>query len=164
MHQSNSIKLENRDIPTSEWISNYLISHFSGLNEIDAWGEKSFFYNPEGLLKRGVYFCTLKEKDGDHDKASELNRANIFRVNFGVSKQTFLNIFHTLPKRPSKGNVIEGPYDFRELDVLTPHPVYGWMAWVSILNPSIQSWDKITELRAESYQITLKKYFNKKLS
>lgn len=163
MPQKNTdIKLENRDTPTSEWISNYLISHFSGLNKVDAWGEKSFFYNPEGLLKRGVYFCTLKEKDGNHDKASELNRDNIFRVNFAVSKQTFLNIFLTLPKRPSQGKVIDGPYDFRALDTLTPHPVYGWMAWVSILNPSIHSWEKIKELLAESYQITLKKYSNKK--
>lgn len=157
------MKLEKGDVLTLEWILDYLRSHFSGLNEIDAWGEKSFFYNPDRMLKRGVYFCTLKEKDGNNDKASGLNRDSIFRVNFGISKQTFLGIFHALPKRPSKGNVIDGSYNFKALDILTPHPVYGWMAWVSILNPSIHSWDKIQELLAEGYQITCKKYYNKKL-
>ena len=111
-------------------ISSYLTAHFYGLNIVNTWGEKSFFYNPDNLLKNGVYFCTLKQKDGDHDKASELNRDGVFRVNFGISKQTFLNIFHNLPKRPSKGNIIDGNYDFKAVNILTPHPVMvGWLGF-----------------------------------
>ncbi len=146
---------------TSNDISDFILSNFSEIKAVDAWGEKNFFYNPDNLLKRGVYFCTLKEKDGTNDKASELDRDNIFRINFGLSKKTFLETFHTLPKRPSKGNVIDVPYDFRTLDVLTPHPIYGWMAWVSILNPSHNSWKKIKELLDESYQIACDKYSSK---
>ena len=67
-------------------ISDFVVANFPGLNVVNAWGEKSFFYNPNNLLKRGVYFLTLKEKDGDNDKASVLDRENIFRINFGISK------------------------------------------------------------------------------
>ncbi|MDP2193846.1 MAG: DUF6194 family protein, partial [Alphaproteobacteria bacterium] len=100
-----------------------MIKNYSGLKMTHAWGETSLFYNPDNLLKRGVYFCTLKNKDGENDKASFLNRADVFRMNFGVSKKTFLSMFETLPKRPVKGGVIEGNYDFQKPDILTPHPV-----------------------------------------
>ena len=143
---------------TASSISNHILSNFDGLSLLDSWGEKSFFYNPNNLLPRGIYFCTIKEKDGANDKASDLNRDGIFRVNFGISKQTFLNRFHLLPKRPSKGNIIDGSYDFKALDVLTPHPIYGWMAWVSILNPSHDSWNNLQMLLAESYKICIEKY------
>ena len=139
-------------------ISDFVVANFPGLNVVNAWGEKSFFYNPNNLLKRGVYFLTLKEKDGDNDKASNLDRENIFRINFGISKKIFLQHFSTLPKRPAKGHSIEGPYDFQKLDTLTPHPVYGWMAWVSILNPSNNSFEMLEKLIKESYQIACDKY------
>lgn len=143
---------------TSNDISDFVVANFPGLNIVNAWGEKSFFYNPDNLLKRGVYFLTLKEKDGDNDKASSLDRENIFRINFGISKKTFLQHFSTLPKRPTKGHSIEGLYDFQKLDTLTPHPVYGWMAWVSILNPSNNSFEMLEKLIKESYQVACDTY------
>jgi len=139
-------------------ISDFVVANFPGLNVVNAWGEKSFFYNPDNLLKRGVYFLTLKEKDGDNDKASALDRENIFRINFGISKKTFSQHFSTLPKRPAKSHSIEGLYDFQKLNTLTPHPVYGWMAWVSILNPSNNSFEMLEKLIKESYQIACDKY------
>lgn len=142
-------------------VLNYLSEQYSGLRIIDAWGEISLFYNPNDLLKRGIYFCTLKNKDGEHDKASYLNRADVFRMNFGVSKKTFVNIFKVVPKRPVKGGVIDGNYDFQSLDILTPHPVYGWMSWVSILNPSNQSIEDMKYLVNESYQLVIEKYKRK---
>ena len=145
-----------------EDISIFILTRYDGLRVIDAWGEKSFFYNPDNLLKRGIYFCTLKDKDGDNDKASQLNRNGVYRLNFGISKQSFLNLFDSIPKRPAKGSCIKGEYLFTELDKLTPHPVYGWMSWVSILSPSNESWDKIEELLSESYVLVCKKYKAKK--
>ena len=158
---NSTVNLGSKSI-TEDWILNYLVSNFPGLNVIDTWGEKSLFYNPDKLLKRGIYFCTIKAKDGANDQASNLDRDDVFRINFGLSKTTFLSMFTELPKRTIKGGFIEGPYNFKTLDTLTPHPVYGWMAWVSILNPSISSWNKIEALLSESYQLCIKKY-NKKL-
>ena len=50
---------------------------------VESWGEKGIFYNPDHVLKRGVYILTVKEKDGDNDKGSDLRRENVYRVNMG---------------------------------------------------------------------------------
>lgn len=142
-------------------ISNYLLMTFEGLRLIDSWGETSFFYNPDNLGPRGTYFCTIKEKNGQNDKASALDRKGIFRFNFGISKSTFLELFSVIPKRPRKGEIIEGSYDFAELDCLTPHPIYGWMCWVAISNPSENSFHRLEHLLFESFQLVKKKH-NKK--
>ena len=142
-------------------IAEFILSNYNGINLIDTWGEKSFFYNPNNILKRGIYFCTIKEKDGANDRASHLDRDGVYRFNFGISKQTFISLFETIPKRPAKGGHIEGTYDFTKLDSLTPHPVYGWMSWVSILNPTENSWEQIHKLLDESYSLAYNKYHTK---
>ena len=119
------------------------------------------FHNPDDSLRRGIYFCTLKNKDGENDKASHLYRADAFRMNFGISKKTFASIFNTIPKRPVKVGVIEGDYDFQVYDILIPHPIYGWMAWVSILNPSRASLKNLKTLIDESYELCIQKYKKK---
>ena len=50
---------------TIDVILNELLKNYSGLKTIDAWGETSLFYNFNDSLKRGIYFCTLKNKDGE---------------------------------------------------------------------------------------------------
>lgn len=119
---------------------------YQGLIQLDTWGETSLFYNPEGLLKRGAYCFTFKEKDGENDAASMLNRANVgFRMNFKVNKPTFLKQFDepVMPKRPPKGGIISlasgNDYNPTLQDCLFPHPVYAWMSWVSIIDPSQKS-------------------------
>ncbi len=135
-----------------------LLKNYPGLKVMDTWGETTLFDNPDHLLKRGIYFCTLKNHDGANDKASHLYRADVFRLNFGLSTKTFTSLFHAIPKRPGKGGVIEGNYDFQCLDTLTPHPIYGWMSWVSILNPSPESLSNLKNLLDESYGLCLQKY------
>ncbi|WP_238917830.1 DUF6194 family protein [Clostridium sp. YIM B02555] len=56
---------------------------------VESWGKKCIFYNPQNLLKSGMYILTIKEKDGKNNKACNLNRENTFRVNLGLRKQTF---------------------------------------------------------------------------
>ncbi len=46
---------------------------------MESWGEKGIFYNPGRVLKRGVYILTVKEKDGDNDKGSKLDRPGVYR-------------------------------------------------------------------------------------
>nr|WP_317368203.1 DUF6194 family protein [uncultured Tyzzerella sp.] len=38
-------------------------------------------------MKRGVYVLTIKEKDGNNDKSSMLNRDNIYSINVGIRKK-----------------------------------------------------------------------------
>lgn len=146
---------------TQNDIEHYILQHFSDVHPLNSWGENSFFLNPGRRLKRGTYFATLKDKDGQNDKASHLNRPGVFRLNIGVTKETYLSLFAHLPKRPAKGCCIEGDYDFQAIDTLLPHPVYGWMGWISILNPSPQTFTDCQTLLDDAYEkawkITIKK-------
>jgi len=117
-------------------IVSFLLGKYTGTTAVDAWGERSIFYNPGLVLPRGVYFATVKEKDGNHDKASSLDREGVYRLNIGTPKNVFIAQFGAIPKRPAKGCCIQGDWYFTALDQLTPHPVSGWMGWVSINNPS----------------------------
>ncbi len=131
---------------------------YPGLVEIQSWGETGLFYNPEGILKRGIYFLTLKEHDGANDTASALNRNGVYRLNLGISKTSFYTLFGEQPKRPAAGGVVAMDYDFTTLDTILPHPVYGWMSWISVLNPSLETFSKLEPLLEEGYQLAIKKY------
>ena len=54
-------------------ILDYCLSSLDDTILVESWGEKGIFYNPGLILKRGVYVLTIKEKDGDNDKASNLD-------------------------------------------------------------------------------------------
>ncbi len=137
-------------------IENYILESFADVNLLDSWGEKSFFLNPGHQLKCGTYFATLKEKDGDNDKASYLDRKGIFRLNMGVNKDVYLSFFNTLPKRPAKGCFIDGDYDFQRTDIVLPHPVYGWMGWICVLNPSKETFETCKDFLDDAYNKALK--------
>ena len=137
---------------------NCILKKYSNINKIEAWGETSLFYNP-GKLKRGIYFCTFKIKDGPNDKDSNLNRKNTFRFNFQISKENFIKFFKKIPKRSQKNT----GFNYEVIDQLTPHPVYAWMQWVSIINPSILSIKKFEYLIHEAYLKCMDKYNEKNL-
>ena len=143
-------------------LSKFILDRYDGLIPQNTWGETSFFYNPNLTFTRGTYFITIKEKDGQNDKASDLDREDVYRLNFGVDKKTFLELFKHIPARPEKGGIIAGDYDFTKLDTLTPHPVYGWMSWLSILNPTKETLKEILPLIDIAYQITKKRFLQKK--
>lgn len=133
-------------------VVHFLLDKYSGTTEVNAWGERSLFYNPGLVLPRGVYFATVKEKDGDNDKASNLDRDGVFRVNIGTPKNVFVEQFGATPARPAKGCSIQGGWDFTALDKLMPHPVYGWMGWVSINNPSPKVFNALAPFLDAAYE------------
>lgn len=59
-------------------ILKYCLENLEGTVLVNSWGERGIFYNPGNKLKRGVYVLTIKEKDGDNDKGSNLNRENVY--------------------------------------------------------------------------------------
>lgn len=124
---------------------------FEGVNFARSWGEHAWFYNPGNAFPRGSYFLTIKELDGDNDRASNLTRPGFWRLNLGLPKSEFVALFGQPPTRPDKGGVIEGIWDFETPDQLTPHPVYGWMCWVAILNPSPETFESLKPLVALAY-------------
>lgn len=148
--------------PTPDSIIEHLLDRFEGTRVVEAWGERSIFYNPGLILPRGVYFATVKEKDGENDKASQLDRSGVFRFNVGTTKPLFLERFGPPPARPGKGGVVDGPWDFTAADTLTPHPVYGWMSWVAVSNPSAETLSGMTEIVKAAFE-KAKASFEKKV-
>ena len=144
-------------------ILNYCLENFEDAILINSWGEKGIFYNPNQKLKRGIYIITIKEKDGEHDKSSNLNREGIYRLNIGVRKETFIKMFGNVPKRPSKGNMVDMNYDFSSISKIIPHPIYAWMGWICILNPSKEVFEKCKPLILEAYEYAKQKYTKRKI-
>ena len=141
-----------------EEVLRYCLEHLEGTLRAESWGESGIFYNPGVVLKRGVYVLTVKEKDGANDRASQLNRPGIYRVNLGLRKETYTRLFGPLPSRPPKGGVVSAGADFTALDRLMPHPVYAWMGWIAALNPSPETFEAMKPLIQESYEYAREKF------
>lgn len=136
---------------TPEDVIQMLTAEYPGLVPKATWGETSLFYNPGGALKNGVYFATVKERDGDHDQSSRLNRDGVFRVSFGLPTAVYEAVFGPRPPRPPKGQAVVTGHDFTVLDQLAPHPVYAWMGWVQVLSPTEQTLGELQPLLAAAY-------------
>lgn len=147
---------------TPDDILNYCLENLDGVVEINSWGERGIFYNPGRVLKRGVYVLTVKEKDGNNDRSSQLNRNGTFRVNLGLRKPTFQKLFGELPKRPAKGSVVGMSYDFTNTDTIMPHPVYAWIGWICVLNPTIETFESLKTYIQESYEFAKEKFSKRK--
>ena len=139
-------------------IAEYICDSFEGIVPLKSWGELSFFYNLGLALPRGVYFATIKDRDGENDRASNLSRDGVYRLNIGIGRSAYMNLFGETPTRPPAGGVVETGHDFTRLDVLTPHPVYGWMSWVSVLNPSESTFEALKPLLKESHRLAQQKF------
>lgn len=156
IHRGNIIV--NEKVMKASQIKDFLEKNFEDLNVIETWGETAFFYNKDRRKKRGSYFCTIKEKDGENDKASNLSRDDIYRLNFCLSKEKFIEIFEQKFNRPAKGGIVSNEIDFTKTNILLPHPVYAWMNWVCILNPSKEKFTEILPLIEESYLLAKKRF------
>jgi hypothetical protein len=114
-----------------------------------AWGDSFFIYDPNRDLdeSRRFPFATIVTQDyGDFDDLSDLDRPGVFRLNIGVSKETYRSLF------PG-----DGEHDFTTLDRLMPHPVYGANHFVCVLNPTEATFESIKPLLAEAHQIAVRR-------
>lgn len=132
-------------------VAHYITDTFAGLDVVEASGDTYFFYDPDGATDptRRLPFATLVTSDA-HDQVSNLNRSGVFRLNIGVSKNTFQSLFGAQPAA-SAADSVDGEYDLTALDRIMPHPVYGTMFYVCVLNPSPATFKSVKPLLAEAY-------------
>lgn len=141
-----------------EEIIDHLTGRFDGLAPKASWGETSLFYNPDLALANGVYFCTIKEHDGANDRSSELDRPGVFRLALGLPEECYQQHFGPRPTRPPKGAVVTTGHDFTQLDVVMPHPIYAWMGWIQVLQPSDERFAAMQMLFVESYDHVVRRF------
>ncbi|HZS01181.1 MAG TPA: DUF6194 family protein [Chloroflexota bacterium] len=124
-------------------------------------GDTFFMYDPDQRLdpQHRFPFATIVTKDyGEFDRASSLDRAGVFRLNVGVSRETYRSLFGPQPSPPASGGVVGTGHDFAALDQLLPHPVYAPQSWVCVLNPSPQTFEAVKPLLAEAYDRAVRRH------
>ena len=82
-----------------------------------AWGDRFFYYAPDGVVPNGQPFATLVTKDYSGEPAAGLGDG-IFRVNIDAGRRD---------QAPAEDPSLR--------DVVMPHPVYGHLGWVCIVQP-----------------------------
>jgi uncharacterized protein DUF6194 len=110
-------------------------------------GDTFFIYDPRGDLepKQQFPFATIVTKNyGEFDDKSNLDRPGVFRLNIGVGRDTFRARVDP-----------DADYDYAAFDRLMPHPVYAAQSWLSVLNPSAETFHELEPLLAEAYQIAV---------
>jgi hypothetical protein len=118
------------------------------------YGESAVFYNPGRAAPLGVIVASVKDHDGPNDRRANLSRPDVYRLAFGLPRTTYAELFGDVPARPPKGGVVVLPdHDLTALDQLMPHPVYAWMGWVQILNPTTDRIDSLRDLRTTSLEL-----------
>lgn len=128
-------------------ITQYILDTFAGVETTTNFGYTFFFYRSE----RKLPFATLISSDQDYDRISNLDRPGVFRLNIGISKQTFQSLFGT-------AKVDVSSYDFTALDVIMPHPEYAKQHFICVLSPSEATFERIRALLAEAYDIAVRRY------
>jgi len=111
----------------------------SGFPEI-AWGDFFFYYAPDGQVPANVQpFGTIVTKNYPGDTGSDLDGAGRWRVNIHVGRDAFQELTGESTKDFA-------PRDFARTDVVMPHPVYGALGWVAVVNPGEQTINTVVDL------------------
>jgi hypothetical protein len=108
--------------------------------------EDLFFFRGD---EQNFPFATIVTHDDPYDALSNLSRPDVFRLNFASDKETFAMLF---PDFQTKAALTEANLDYQAIDVLFPHPVYGRMRWVSVINPG-RVWSQCQELLVRAHQV-----------
>lgn len=98
-------------------------------------------------------FVTIGYSDNEFDTVSNLNREGIFRLNIGVSKETFKRLISYLDG--------EAEVDYSMLNLFLPHPHYARQNFLSILNPVGENAEETKRLIIEAHSIAEARYQRK---
>jgi hypothetical protein len=144
-------------------IGRYIGATFEGVDVVTVEGGDSFFfYNPDDSVAPDHRFPIITLVTGDrYDQFSDLDRPGIFRLNIGIGKETFRARFGKphLPGGEQSEETGDSAFDFKALDQVMPHPVYGRMYWVCVLNPSDGTFaQEVQPLLAEAYALAVGKH------
>lgn len=95
-------------------------------------------------------FATIVMSDDAYDTASRLDRPGVFRLNVGVRPATFRSL---VPTAASEPNTARPDVDYTVFDRLLPHPVYGNLFWLCVLNPGAETLQRLTPVLREAYDL-----------
>ena len=135
------------------FITSYITSTFENVETAVNMGYTFFFYRDDHMHA----FATIASTGNEYEKISNLDRPGVYRLNIGVSRETFPSLFGT--KKVSISD-----YDFTALNTIMPHPDYSSQAFICVLSPSEATFEKIRPMLAEAYDVAMKRYNKRKHS
>lgn len=105
-----------------------------------AWGDAFFYYAPDGRMPRNTQpYGTIVTKDYPDDTASHLDPPGRWRVNVQVGRTA-------LPELLGERD------DPAAADVMLPHPVYGALGWICVVNPGERTTGTVIRLLREAHE------------
>lgn len=129
-------------------VADYIREAFPGVETTEAYGYSFFFYGSERMLP----FATLATADTEHDRVSDLDRDGAYRLNIGVSRETYRSLLGDDKPRLGPAGVIEGGHDFTMRDQILPHPHYAPQSWVCVVSPGSETFEAVRGLLREAYE------------
>lgn len=125
-------------------IRNFLETALPSVTVDDSTADLFFFTGEE----RKIPFATIVTHDTPFDSASNLTRGDLFRLNLVTDKETFEHLFGISTTKA----LDDADFDYQALDRLFPHPLYGKMRWISVIDPETV-WENCQELLVKARQI-----------
>ena len=135
------------------FITSYITSTFEDVEMAVNMGYTFFFYRDDHMHA----FATIASTGNEYEKISRLDRPGVYRLNIGLSRETFQAMF-------GKGKIDLSPYDLTALDVIMPHPEYSSQHFICVLSPSEATFERIRSMLAEAYEVAMKRYSKRKTS
>jgi Family of unknown function (DUF6194) len=129
------------------FITSYITSSFADVETAVNMGYTFFFYRDDHMHA----FATIASTGNEYEKISNLDRPGVYRLNIGVSRDTFQSLF-------GKNKIEFSAYDFTALDTIMPHPDYSSQHFLCVLSPSEETFERIRPMLAEAYNIAMKRY------
>lgn len=105
-----------------------------------AWGDRFFYYAPDGVVPPGQPFATIVTKDYPGEPAADLEEG-VFRVNVDAGR------------RDQAG--AENP-SLR--DTVMPHPVYAHLGWVCVVQPGERTGAELKELLQTAHEAAQRRW------
>ena len=104
-----------------------------------SWGDVFFYVAPDGKIPSGQPFATIVTKDYPDDRTSRLDRPHTFRLNIAAGRDGARRV-------TGQDTEAGAAVDPSEADALLPHPVYGPLGWVAVVNPAERTRDEALAL------------------
>lgn len=133
------------------FITSYITGAFEHVETAVNLGYTFFFYRDDHMHA----FATIASNGNKYEQISKLDRPGVYRLNIGVSRETFQSLFGT-------NKINTSAYDFTALNVIMPHPDYSSQHFICVLSPNEAAFERIRPMLAEAYDIAMKRYNKRK--
>ncbi len=123
-----------------------------------AWGDHFFYYSPDGTVPQHTQpYATIVTKDYPDDTLSNLDAEGRWRLNIHVGSARARQLARDSASGVDSNSVDSSGadssgVDFSEVDTILPHPVYGRLGWIAIVNPGQRVGATALELLRDAHE------------